>query len=260
MQRVKERLTSLHHFILFLLMRAFQIECSLMEVQNRSYRKTEFVCPKLPDDDERLKQLYELAKDLKNAGDERWQAVQEKIKFLITLMGTLVTLEILFLGKSQSPFWSIVLLLLLMGAIFLFLEFHRVGSAGNRKFDRNIAQEADKNSQTKALIMDCLDVVDYDGHRAAFHVDLFRTAARYFKLLLIIVAVAGVLSLVKRADTATQVVTELRAEPKLLKLLTGPQGERGPAGPQGPTGAIGPQGPPGPRQNPGANIPQSKPQ
>src|SRR5579871_4536213 len=95
--RIEKRARFYMNKLLYFLLQCFFIDCSFKEVEDRRYELgPKFQCPKLPDDGEQLAELLAVAKDLNRGTDERLSIIEGKIKFLLTLVGSLVGLLTLF--------------------------------------------------------------------------------------------------------------------------------------------------------------------
>lgn len=252
---------SIRSWLLFCLLRLCGIECARREVESRRYFSGDFKCPLLPDEHERLKQILDTAKNMAAESSNRYNIVELKARFLMALCGALVAVSALFLGKSPSVLMTASMLVMLLLAFYLLMEFYAVNTLYRMDVDDSYAGPENGEGQTKLLIKDTLYVVHHNSLVIDFQADLFRAARRVVFVGLIVAAVLGVIASFQREGIEKQLIQELRANPDLLNELTGPKGDRGergeqgsegkpglpgPEGKPGPKGDTGPAGPPGP--------------
>jgi len=245
----------LRHGILFFLLQICRIECSFEEVQKRKYKSdAAFKCPALPDNQEQLSLILDLAKELKETSDERWTVIENKAKFLLTLTGSVVALSAIFLAKWGGAFVATILMVFFLGAFFLLWEFYRVGSLSIIDIE-DIAKAKNQTAQKKALILAYLQVEHFNRLKLDFLVDLYRASRRFMLVVMIVTCLLGTLSFINRESFETRIIKEIRSNSDVIQLLTGPAGkpgERGPNGERGPQGDKGFQGERGPQGERGA--------
>jgi hypothetical protein len=239
------------HGFLYLLLRFCRIECSFDEVCTRTYKESApFKCPQLSKDRESLSQLLDLAKELKKGCDDRWKVIENKAKFLLTITGSIMAFGTLALSRSASEVTAMTLILCFLVTFYLLWEFYRVGKVSFVDIDE-VSGAANFEEQTKVMIQEYLKAEHEDHLRLHFLVDLYRASQRFVLSVVIITCFIGFLAYRSRNNLETKLMQELRSNPELLRILTGPagpqglKGDRGPQGQQGPKGDQGLQGPRG---------------
>jgi hypothetical protein len=257
MRSVKKWVEFAMNLVLFIILRSFCISCSFREVKARRYNlDAKFESPKLPDDEQLLHRLCELAKDLNKATDERFAVIESKVKFLLTLVGSLLGLIALFITNSGAA-WQVFLLgIPCLIALCFVMSFYAISEMSRMDLDDSLATAPNKPAQLKTLIENYLAVHHFNAERLNFHADLCRAAHRCVFLGITVASIIGIMLACGHTSADYRLIGKLRSSPDLIRFLTGPKGDQGPegrrgevgpAGPTGPKGDAGPRGPQGPK-------------
>jgi Collagen triple helix repeat (20 copies) len=246
----------IRHGFLFQFLRICCIECSFDEVCKRVYQGSKPFQPVvLPDDTNRLLQLLALAKELKENCDKRWGIIENKAKFLLTLTGSILAIGSLALGKSSNTLAATILIVAFLGTFYLLWEFYRVGSSNIPDIEK-CASAASPDDQTKVLINEYLEAEYTDDLRLSFLVDLYRAAQRFMFSSMLLTCIILIWAFHADNTLDTRFLRDLRSNPDMIRLLTGPKGERGDPGEKGAKGDRGEAGPPGERGFIGPSAPK----
>jgi hypothetical protein len=257
--KIEKRARFFMNKLLHFLLRCFFIDCSFKEVEDRRYELgPKFQCPKLPDDELQLAELLTVAKDLNNGTDERLSVIEGKIKFLLTLVGSLIGLLTLFISNAVSILPIILLIVPSLIALFFLMSFYAISTVSRVDFDDSFAQAGDNKMLQKLLIESYLYARFLNERTVDFHADLFRAARRCVFVGLLAASLSGLFLALFHSNSDDRLITKLRSNTDLIKILTGPEGKQGTAGPQGQKGDPGVPGPTGPKGEPGAVIPAAK--
>ena len=242
------------HGFLYLILRLCRIECSFDEVCNRAYNESKpLEYPHLPNNLENLSQILDLAKDLNKRCDDRWLIVENKAKFLLTITSSVMGLGALALSKYGTLTSVMILMLCFSGTLYLLLEFYRVGCSSIVEVD-DITKTENPDSQTKSLIQNYLRVEHSNHLKLDFLVDLYRASRRVMLSVMFVTCCVVVLAYHSRDNLEMRLIQDLRSNPEMLSVLTGPKGEKGFQGEPGIKGDQGVQGPVGPKGEPGKVV------
>lgn len=246
------------------ILRAFFIQCTRDEVQQRRYVHERQEQPVGILSLKGGEELLALAKDIYGQTEKRKATIDDKCRTIMTISSISLPLISAILPRLSSPALGIVPLFFVFIAAFLVLVQLNVGSSSYPTLDAELAG-LEPELQRKRLITSYLASARFNDCCTDFNVDVFRAARRSLLVgLFSLVAVAAVGGLLGRPsqDDEDRLVRRLRSEPELIELLRGPRGvsgESGPSGPRGERGEVGPSGPPGERGEPGPSGPRGEP-
>jgi hypothetical protein len=238
-------------------------ECEFEHVQTGSYdgKSSE---PLNLDDARNLDDLLKVSREVLQTAVKRRDAITDKCKTLLTIAAALLTIIGLLLPKFfefdsalMRVAFFIASLFLLLAVIFL-LVYLGVG------VDQVIAvtqedAKLDIDNLKKSLINDYLTTAVRVEARTDYLADIFKVSrASFLTAFALIVSLFSINYFCNSPDQQSRkLIQSLRADPALVRELTGPKGDagnkgdKGDKGDQGGTGAKGDRGEPGLRGDKG---------
>ncbi|MCP3065814.1 hypothetical protein LXT21_44310 [Myxococcus sp. K38C18041901] len=183
------------------------------------------------------------------AEDASRKLVDEKARWLLGVVLVLLPI-VVGLATTFPPLVSLISLVValpLAWAGLLLLWYFGVDVKMMVALSDDLLMAGRKQTALRELIDSIDRCVRHNAAATDFFVDVFRAARRMVGTavaLMVFVAIGA--AVYRTIPDPNDVVTRLRGDPSLVRLLRGSTGEPGPKGEQGPTGARGPQGVPGP--------------
>lgn len=179
--------------------------------------------------------VISLAEDLYKESRDRYSAVASKVGTLLTVTGigasaTLTSLSIMGIPSTTEFYISYFI----VAGVFIctgwfWFRFLGVGRVSMPNIDQTFLDLVGP-PQKAAYLRDLLVAAELNGFRNDFIVDVYKAARRIsaaaFFCALVLISIA-VFDRIHRED---RFVMKLRSDPKLVELLRGPKGERGPPG------------------------------
>ncbi|MCA9106818.1 MAG: collagen-like protein [Planctomycetales bacterium] len=193
--------------------------------------------------------LLSSAKECHRDAEARRTAITDKCKTLLTMSSILMGLVGLLLPKAFAfdAFWMravcFVAILGLLNVVVLLLTFFAVGRDTQVTLDQSEIDLEPKDYEKNRinLYLQCQVALD---NRTDYLVDLYKVSRFFFLAsftLVVILFSISFLSSSPRSETS-EIIRQLRSDPKLIDLLRGPKGEQGEDGNKGDQGRQGPQG------------------
>ncbi len=193
--------------------------------------------------------LLKMSEESVANAEKRRGVVTDKCKTLFTLGSLLLGLVGLLLPRylAFDSAWmrglSVVAIAILFNAIIILLMFFDVG----QDMEVSLSQSdipLDHTNLAKSLLNSYLRCCAASENRTDYLVELYRAARFCFLSALTIVAGVVLASLLTNspADQAERIVREIRSDPSLTSLLTGPKGDVGQKGGRGDRGGNGLKG------------------
>lgn len=229
------------------LLRLFFIDCSLEEVRERRYIAAPNGAAVVPGmmDVEDSDDFLGLAKEVFDQSEKRKATIDDKCKTVLTISSISMAIITSLLPRLPLPYLGIIPLLFIFASAFLVLVHLNVSRFRYPKLDAEYAR-LDASTRKKRRIIDYLKDACWNESVIDFHVDVYRASNRALRLGLLILLLLAVVGSIFGSIMEERAIQVLRADPKMVRLLQGPQGETGPQGPKGETGPPGPKGDPGP--------------
>lgn len=267
--------------VIWRLLRLCGIDLSPEELQNGRYEGKNPLSEAEPADEGDATTLEDLIKARYEAAGALREAVDKKIGWLLGLTGVLIPLSInlIIAAGGKTPIWFPFLGLIfvtspLVLTALLLLQYLGVGRWSQPQVDRDLLALAGAERKRRVL-KDYIAAAHFNECVNRHLVDIYRAARRMFFVALIFLTFIGWLTVlwvtgIAPGSPEKRIVSDLRSDPELLKLLRGPigpaglpgtvgpkgdqgkpgnpglQGDRGPIGPMGPQGERGPVGPEAP--------------
>jgi hypothetical protein len=240
-------------YIQWLFLRLVFIKCDVADVRRFSYDYPPN--PSLDPGTRPSTSQLDLAKNLYAEENARATSVFDKAKTVLTLAGILFS--VVLAVSVQRPLvmegWSllpvIVSLVLLLLTLFLLTVLLSVRTHSRPSLDTDVLQN-DATAHERAILISYWTATNRNAATNSFLVDVYKATQRYLIVSLVMMSVAWAVSFARHGNPKEHLVNELRGDPALIRLLTGPPGSpgvQGPTGPEGRQGQVGKTGPPGPR-------------
>jgi Collagen triple helix repeat (20 copies) len=228
------------------------IDCNVEDVRRFSYDYRMEVAYDVRAPTKPSTSQLELAKSLYVEENGRSASVFDKAKTVLTLAGILF--PVILAVTVQRPLliqgWSLVLvcfsLVVLVVNLFLLTVLLSVRTYSRPALDKDTLQD-DEAAHQREILVSYWTAMERNAATNNFLVDVFKATQRYLLLALLLISIAWGISVAKHDDPKEHLVSEIRGDPALVRLLTGPSGPKVESGPAGPSGAQGPPGPEGSR-------------
>ncbi len=237
------------------LLRMVQVPCSLQEVRERRMTSRAVQRPAssgAPTDlvlaEARRLHVVELA---------RTELVLDKARTLLAIAGLVVPLSATALAVVGAPWYCWIAIAGALGIPLVVLaDLYAPTVHAEVAVDAELLG-VQGPAQGQVLLRSYQTAKDHNARANQFLVAEFAGARRLLGIgLLVFLCVVGGAG---RTTVESRVIAQLRADPELVRLLSGPPGAQGPPGvpgPKGPPGRDGSVGPPGP---PGPAGPRGRP-
>ena len=255
---ISDRLVILQRRWIWLLLRLGTVPIKFTEVRDCAYKKSTDFSKLTYDKGQGKNTLLSLAREIYLESRNRREVLDRKIGSIMTLTGLLLPLGVsYFLITSDSAIigWlSFLALVAITGLLLLcsslLLEYLGLNKFSQPLIDQNTV-DLDEDQKTIEITKDYLTATTINENVNMYLADVFRAARHFFILALGVATIAGWSTAAWKAfggqpPVQKRLINVLNADPELVGLLRGPQGEAGPSGPVGPAGPQGNQGPAGP--------------
>ena len=254
MWQIEKYIKRIKSLFLWLLMRAFFVDCRLREVEGRCY---ENIYKPAPDLKVATPGVMALAKEIYDQEGERGEGVGKKVQSLLGLASLLLSLIVGLMTVTSVPLLGFVPLLFSLVTIIVVVEFFSVDGFMKPSLDDDVGSLKDEELRAR-MVRDYIYAANSNAKVNDFKVDLFRVAKRAYFFALLSLVLIGLFSLGMRKNEDRRIVDKLRTDPKFVAAVRGATGAQGPKGDQGLLGPKGDIGPIGPRGEKGDSGPPGK--
>lgn len=222
--------------IVWILMRRFDVECSLEEVCERRYIHPGKSDPR-PDvtSVQAVDKVLEFARETYERAEKRKALIDDKNKVFLGISAILLPLITAIIPRLPYPFVGILPLIFLFVTAYLILIHFGVGIYTFPELKANQITGSEDEIK-KLLIAEYYESANVNNDRLDFYVDLFRVARRSLMLglfFLVVIAIHGAWPNASLNSEEERIVKKLRSDERLINLLRGPKGDPGPPGEPG---------------------------
>ncbi len=237
-------LQRINNVVVWALLRLALIDCTLEEVKNKIYRPSGKPDDESEGNDFKSDDVLEVARgyseDKVKRMEERRTRVDDKLERLLILNG-IATTVLSGLTMSATVLYMIPILLLVSSTVLVAfgLSVHRFQEVYLTRDEASKSEAEIKRALLKASLVS----TKANSLTVDFMVDCFRAALRLLvAAILVTLLVLGAARLLSQQSDPNELVTRLRANPDLIRVLRGPEGQPGPRGPAGLAGHDGRDG------------------
>ncbi|HTB23687.1 MAG TPA: collagen-like protein [bacterium] len=228
----------------WLLLRFMGIGCNLVEVKERKYPAEHAYKAIQIKKGANLDEMIIHSKDIFEYEQARLDGVHRKSAMLLTAVGIFFGILSFSLPLLVWPALVIIPAVLLVSSAWVILSVIGVDTTMGPTLGQ---EEADKlnNSQRDFKLS-----IIRDYHLSALHnadvnrflVDAYRVARRYLQFGVATQVILLTIAIINNVGLQDRIIIQLRSNPSLVRLLTGPKGDKGDKGQRGESGPRGPEG------------------